>query len=164
MEKYKGYIRMKYYFSDDKKRAWKIEDFDCKNCVEKGYRKLRKCGKSDADLNFLVGEEKVKQEVKINRPTLRKRRIYSATKPSEKKIQRHKNRGMVMEGFVFKECPISWIDDSIKKWADVLYDCAKSDMTFFSGGVSDQPNKLWMAKTIVQSESNKIEGERMKRK
>lgn len=170
-EKFRGFIRYLYWNSEDENRS-QAETFDCEVCLEKGLAVSRPCGKFDMEFReeFLTrGEDK--PETPVHKQISNRRKKYGNKKLSQKRSAKRKARGgkgptgrrgyMTLNDFKFPECPISWVDEWIKVFGEVMYHAEKSDLTLFGGGIFDQPYQIHRASKTVKAEFNKIEAEKM---
>lgn len=176
-EQFRGYIRYLYYLTDEDKGESRRKSFNCKNCVKKGQYKYRKCGQSEQFIEAVKdqlkkeGEEISKGEKKkkgFDMEAFKKRygsaaRNRGGPRISAPKEKKHRSEFNLL-GFSFDECPVSWVKPKTREWGERLYYCVKNDFPFFGGGLSDQPNKVFEAMRVIQSESSEIEREMMDKK
>lgn len=174
--KYRGYVNFVFFVSDEKKGKQNRESFNCEDCARKGLIMARPCGRPDKEKlrEEFYGKTK-KKEVKsaielarekfgIKNKIKRSGKELSKEEQEErKKLEEERKKGIMINGFRFTECPVTWLTPSVKTLGEALWDCAKNNKTFFSGGISDQSYKLYQIEKIVSSESNKLEAEEMKK-
>lgn len=173
IDKFVASIRFLYFRSEEKNKSIS-ESFDCQKCLKSGMARSRPCGRftsSEIDryhkeLNSLPLESKSNSVDEVKTPMANVRNKYkassSAKKPkTEEQVAKKRTGAMVLDGFQYKECPVSYIDDWISALSGVLYHCAKSNLSFFSGGIVDQSYKLYQLQKVVSGESSKIESEEM---
>jgi hypothetical protein len=174
--KYKGYVNFVFHISDEKKGKANRESFNCEECARKGLIMSRPCGRPDRDklrdeFYGKTRKKEVKTAIEIARSQFGiKGKLKRAGKElskeeqeEKKKLEEERKKGIMINGFRFVECPVTWLTPSVKTLGEALWDCAKNNKTFFSGGVSDQSYKIYQIEKIVSSESNRLEAEEMKR-
>jgi prepilin-type processing-associated H-X9-DG protein len=172
--KFEASIRF-LYFSSEKKNEKIAETFNCATCIKKGLAKTRPCGKFSKEEIDQIGRQlreegenvpetpvKAPKDVKSKYKTSNKRVRTSAEKEGEEPTSRKEFKDyMTLDGYKYPECPVSYVDDWISVLSSMLYHAGKSNLTFFDGGVVDQPYKLLQAQKVVSSEASKIESEEM---
>jgi hypothetical protein len=179
-KQFKAATRFLHFASEDNRKAV-IDTFDCQTCIRGGSYKSRICGKyskdeldeiyrelnsieesretsaedtKQSDSDFFSLQNKYSNSKKKNAGMLSAPRVAEA--PTSQKTMR-------VGDYTYPECPVSYIPDWISTLAGILYHCSKSNLTFYSGGLSDQPYKLYRAERIVAGESGKIEKEEMEK-
>lgn len=170
--KFRGYTRFVSFLSDDENKKKNTESFDCEKCAEKGLIHFRNCGRKDKDeLIQKYAKDKETPKKKVN--PLEK---YSSAKrvkrfESKEQVDNALNKKanvedgqILLSGFKFPECPITWIENSIKTKVSVFFYCINTNQNFFSGGVDKQPWKWFKYIEIVKSELNAIEAEDIKKR
>lgn len=188
-EKLRGYTRYVHKMSkpENKKEA---DSFKCQTCILSGKHQSRArfCGKFTLDqaakIKIKLLEDKDSQELenlevsiqdeiqeakkleavqeasgKYRSTGHRKRR---SARKSPTQSQKTKAEYIVINKFKFPECPVSWLDEWIWISGGILYDAEKSGVPLFSGGLFDQPYKLYQAARTVASEFSKIDYEEHK--
>lgn len=158
-EKLKGYTRFTHFLSEDKHRGMS-DTFNCENCVRRGSVRNRLCGKyTPEEIDRLTGVTAAEKKAPVSRSK------YKVNKRRFRKKKNNEVSGKVFKfaEFAFPECPVSWLDEWIWNAGQVLYHAEKSNIPLFSGGLLDQPYKLYRAARVIGAESNKIENERMKK-
>jgi hypothetical protein len=178
-DKFIAATRFLHFLSEPANKS-KIETFDCMKCIENNYRKNRSCSrftdeeaqgiyeyiKGLEDEDFQTDEvkpEKDLESLKKKYSTVRtKSMVFKDEKGQEIKprVEKSTNK-IVLDKYAYPECPVSYIPDWINTMAGVFFHCSKSNITFFSGGICDQPYKFYRAERIVASESSTIEREEM---
>jgi hypothetical protein len=164
------------HFSGDPKNRSIIDTFDCSSCIKKGLARTRPCGRfSDEEIERMMAElredkesitddpEKLQKEVKSKYKAKRTKMAFPSEIEQAEQKRKEKKTGIVLDKYNYPECPISYIDTWISILCGILYHCAKSNVTFFSGGIVDQPYKYYRAERVVSSESSKIEMEEMEK-
>jgi hypothetical protein len=161
------------HFSGEPRNSKMIESFDCESCIKKGLARTRPCGRFSAEeITSMMAElNEAKESSSVasrpsegdikNRYKSKRTKMHFETKEEEK--PKEKPKTIVLDKYSYPECPVSYIDPWISILCGILYHCAKSNTTFFSGGIVDQPYKYYRAERIVSSESSKIESEEMER-
>lgn len=183
VEYYKGYIRFIYYLSDDKHKE-QAKYYSCKTCIEAGAWRSKGCGKTEEFRKQIQRELGIEEEERRREKERTGKTVFNMAEFKKRYGSKRTNKGrvrlkppetpnsgaekafsdvkIVLNRFKYPECPVSWIPDVVKEWGDKLYFCSKSEIPFFSGGLADQPNQIFEIQKVIQSESNKIEGEAMK--
>lgn len=161
------------HFSGEPKNKSLVETFDCETCIKKGLARTRPCGRfSDEEISSMMAElngAKESNSVDSTRPEGDIKSKYKSKRTKmyfeNEEVQKPKEKAkvIVLDKYSYPECPISYIDAWISILCGILYHCAKSNVTFFSGGIVDQPYKYYRAERVVSSESSKIEAEEMER-
>jgi hypothetical protein len=161
------------HFSGEPKNKNMAETFDCEVCLKKGLARTRPCGRFTREqIDNLMSElnENKESNTSDSRPSQedvksryksKRTKMYFESEQVEK--PREKTNSIVLDRYTYPECPISYIDTWISILCGILYHCAKANVTFFSGGIVDQPYKYYRAERIVSSESSKIESEEMEK-
>lgn len=161
------------HFSGEPKNRSISETFDCDTCIKKGLARTRPCGRfSVEEIENMMADLQESKESNTGDSTRpqhdikskyksKRTKMYFASEEESKK--REKKPGINLDKYTYPECPISYIDPWISILCGILYHCAKSNVTFFSGGIVDQPYKYYRAERVVSSESSKIESEEMDR-
>lgn len=169
-QKLRGYVRFAFYMSD---KPDAIRDsFSCKQCLQAKKHLARKCGLTDEEREFIlsVGEpEDDSADVEVTKEEhvqVAKRPIKKLTRVATKVIteeeSEQKRASIKLGGFLFPECPVSWVDDHLRTIGEQLFFCHQNKVSYFSGGVSDQMYKIYSMVKIVGGETSTIENERMK--
>lgn len=176
--KYRGYVNMVFWLSDEKRGKSNRESLDCENCVRKSLIFSRPCGRKDKEqlIERIHGKREEKKEKPLSSFELAKKKfgiknkllkaskeLSEEEKERKRKEQEEKARTMTLNGFKFPECPITWISSSQRTLADALWDCSKNSKTFFSDGVGGQPHKIYQIEKIIGSESSRLESEEIKK-
>jgi hypothetical protein len=180
---FQGATRFLNYISNPKNKT-RADKYDCNECLRKNHRKNRICNKfSDEDAQRIrsylleqdgeediedseseVPEEKKVKKLKNRYRTVRNTKMVSKAQQVRQEQEQpaiSKGAPIKINGFIFEECPVSWIPDWVRTLAGVFYHCSQSKITFFSGGICDQPYKFYMAERVVDGENSKIEREEM---
>jgi len=168
--KIQGHIRFAYWLGDDKNKAT-ADLYDCRKCIKAKKYVTRLCGrtKDERDLIAQVGENEEKLVAEELARTAALKKQLARMKSKKLTVNPHKQvndsgpkaESMKLNSFDFPECPITWVDTWVSTLSDQMLHCDRSHITYFSGGLSDQPMRLYKIKKIVSSEVNKIESERM---
>lgn len=175
-KKYRGYVNMVFWISDDKKGDRNRESLNCEHCARTGLIMSRPCGRKDKSELIEKYHGKKDVERKLSSVELAKKKLglknkirksgveKTAAELEEKRIRDAENaKTMVLGSFKYPECPVTWIPASIRTMADALWDCSKNSKTFFSSGVADQPHKIYQAEKIVGGEASRLESEEIKK-
>lgn len=174
--KFKGYVNFVFFISDDKKGKQNRDSFNCEECARKGLIMARPCGRPDKEKlrEEFYGKTK-KKEVKSaielarekfgirNKIKRAGKELSKEEQEEKKKLEEERKKGIIINGFRFVECPVTWLTPSVKTLGEALWDCSKNNKTFFGGGLSEQSYKLYQIEKVVSSESNRLEAEEMKR-
>jgi hypothetical protein len=176
---FQGSTRFLHFLSLPENRS-KADRYDCHTCIKKNYRNSRVCNKftddeanhikyilSDGeDEEFLEDSEEPKEtnskELKNKYKHVKNKRMVFKGEREEPEIKVKKG-AVKINGFIFEECPVSWIPDWVNTLSGVFYHCTQSNIPFFSGGVCDQPYKFYRAERIVAGENSKIDREEMEK-
>jgi hypothetical protein len=168
------------HFLSEPANKTKAETFDCMKCIENNYRKNRLCSRfTDEEAQGIyeyikgVEEEDVERdEVKPEKDLESLKKKYSTVRNKsmvfkddkgdeiKPRVEKASNK-VVLDKYSYPECPVSYIPDWINTMAGVFFHCSKSNITFFSGGICDQPYKFYRAERVVASEGSTIEREEM---
>ncbi|MBF84969.1 MAG: hypothetical protein CL489_10960 [Acidobacteria bacterium] len=160
----KGYVRFMHYLSDDKNKE-KSKYFECETCVQFNAYAAKKCGRSTEEIEAIKKKlGKVDSNGESKNDVVDKLNKYKRSKnrSSTNKKSKPKETTLYLEKFDFPECPVSWIPKHLQDWGSRLFHCDKNDVLFFSGGLKDQQNRIFEMQRLITSESNIIEGEKMK--
>jgi hypothetical protein len=176
-DKFEAFVHFLYWSSDDENKN-KVKSFECESCLETGKAVRRPCGKYDMKYRKKMAGKDVSEDSKGDEEEEEvseqdyldamsryssKKNIGSgqSTKKSREETKQEKSgqrkKFVKIGDYKLDECPISYIDDWIKTLGEALYNCEKSDRTFFDGGISNQRYKIYKASSIVKSTFNKIE-------
>jgi hypothetical protein len=161
------------HFSGEPKNRSVVDTFDCEVCLKRGLARTRPCGRftreqidnlvaelNDANESNTSDSRPSQDDVKSKYKSKRTKMYFESEQiPKPKEKISH----IVLDRYTYPECPISYIDTWISILCGILYHCAKSNVTFFSGGIVDQPYKYYRAERVVSSESSKIESEEMEK-
>lgn len=170
VDKFVASTRFLHFRSDPKNKS-ASESFNCEACLKKGLAKTRPCGRyTDEEIDREhkrlnnIPEEDASEDVK--KPVSKMKNRYKASSSvkrprTEEQAAKRKSGVITVGGFQYPECPVSYVDEWISSLSGILYNCAKSNLTFFSGGVSDQSFKLYQLQRIVAGEAGQIESEEM---
>lgn len=174
--KLRGLIRFKFWFGDESREEYR-KTFNCSTCIEKGYDKRRNCGLEQEKKDIIrrqIEDRKTKERVElarkqnerihkalVNRKS-RKRRV-SINKPEEDKL-RIASGTLSILGFVYDECPMSWIPTGLKQVSDHLYYAVKNGQMIVPGALFDQPAILWEAGRVLVAEGSVVESKMMESK
>lgn len=174
--KFRGYVNFVFFVSDEKKGKANREKFDCNTCISNGWIMSRPCGRPDAEekrsqhyrstvvKQNISAFDRAKAMFGIKNKVLRAGKELDKSEQEKRKLEREEQKkGIMVGGFRYTECPVTWLTPSVKTLGEALWDCAKNNKTFFGGGVSDQSYKLYQIEKIVSGESNKLEAEEMKK-
>ncbi len=175
-QKLRGLTRFKFWFSDDKRKD-QLETFNCATCIGRGLDNQRKCGLSEYQKDIIRDslsdedeqtksdeEERKELNEKMRRALARtasRRRRRVSLNPRSKKEQLKAQGHFSIYGFIFPECPMSWVDAGLRRWSDVLYYSYKNGVSFTVGQFLDQPNVLWNAAQVVAAEAAEMESKMM---
>lgn len=161
VKKYRGYIRFKYYMSDDDNKS-ATKYFNCKDCIEHNLWVNRNCGFSQEKRDSINKKDRPTEDV-VNKSQEIKSRYKSKNKRVKEKSDSKPRATLYLQGYEYPECPVSWVDPKIQEWADRLYYVAKANGLFFDGGLANQQNKTFELQRLISLESNLIEYENMKK-
>ena len=172
IQKYKGHIRYLYALDDKSGSSQSVYLKDCKKCLEAGRDKLFKCGYSEEKKSLLLlngdiqyGEEGQPIEVAVPKEKDEPKDLLSRYANRSRfnrgpaKVEPERPSSIRFGGFEYPECPVSWVPTSVKNIASKLYDAQKNNMPIFDGGIFSQPNHLYTAAKVVESEYTMIENE-----
>jgi hypothetical protein len=160
-EKLKGYIRFAYYLNDQPDAVGKT--FSCLECVRANRDRNRNCGLLEEEKEEIrdLLDTKPEETVVENRKATKKL-VKSVVSKKQVSEDRQVARGTVnIGGHNFPECPISWVDDYLRTIGEQAFYCYHNKMSYFSGGVSDQLNKIFQIVKTVGSEASAIDAEKM---
>jgi len=189
--KLRGFIRFLYWSSDEGNRN-QLKSFDCDNCLESGMAVNRPCGEYSMEhrRSYLekrrakavaaaqeaaqvaakrvkgrkaYGNDKLRRQRKRRRHDRQKRAEEEAKQNTELKGPKGRQGFIMVGGYRYPECPVSWIDEWVKVVGEAMYHAEKSDMPFFSGGIADQPYQIFRASKVVKSEYGAVEHEEMEK-
>jgi hypothetical protein len=180
-EKFRGFIRFLYWSSGDDNES-QLESFNCDECLDSGRAVNRPCGKYDmeyrrerlmekrqegkkaAQSDSEASQRDVRGRSKYRNQKLRRQRTARRERKAEDNKEMSRQRGyMMLGGYKFPECPISWIDEWVKVLGEAMYHSEKSELPFFSGGIADQPYRIFRASKVVKGEYNSIEQEELEK-
>jgi hypothetical protein len=186
--KVKGYVHFLYYLSEEGKEKEREKSFNCEECVKCKAIFSRNCGRKDKKelIEKVLGKQDptkiISYEIQVQESPLekakkkygRKGKVQSARGMGVKKKTVYEqvlktdnkkpvNYKLKIGEIVFTECPVSYIQPSLKSITSSLFHCVKSNIPYYNGGVADQPNKIFSIQRIIASESASIENARMKR-
>jgi hypothetical protein len=168
--KFQASIRFLYFCSEPKHENI-VKTFDCQTCILKGLARTRMCGRfSDEQIEELGRqlrneEEEASEASKIANKdmTSKYKTNRSRVKPTVAEKPVEQRSVLMLDGYKYPECPVSYVDEWISLLTGMLYHAGKSNLPFFGGGVVDQPYKLLQAQKVVSGEASAIEREEMEK-
>lgn len=171
--KYRGYIRFANFLSDEKLGEARRKSFDCKECVRNGHYTYRTCSLPELDSLIAeirgpkIVEDEAKKKKGSSKYSTKKKRFSTVDEfkeDLEKKAFSDGKNKVVIGNLVYPQCPVSYIDTKTTLIANALHHCVTHNKSPLSGGVFEQPYRLFKLQEVVSSESNKIQSEEIKAK
>ena len=158
--KLRGYVRFANYLSQQPDSVQK--SYSCRECIKSNRFTSRKCGFTEEERAMISQEETPDEDAQTPKEVkLTKNKMIRKTGKSKVDSTEVKNT-LNINDFKFPECPISWVDDYIKTIGDQVLFCHNAKITYFSGGVGNQLNKIYSMVKVVGGELSEIEYERHK--
>jgi len=181
VEYFKGATRFLNFLSRPENKA-KADRYDCNVCIQGGHRDRRICSKfTDEEAKTIkdylsnseddeISEQEIEdgstvpsKDLASKYKSVRKKKMAFKTDKPEAEVVKVNKGAVKVGGFVFEECPVSWLPSWVSTLTGIFYHCSQSNIPFVSGGICDQPYKLYSAERIVAGENSKIEMEEMEK-